>query len=396
MKKILLSLLLSVMLVNQFGFLHTESRQLLAEINGVLEQDPDLKQRMALEDESMKYYYDMIERSKIIAQKESMFDKLFAYFFYNMFPGAPLSAVFEGLVHLPAEKIPQLHALVKELAQKYNMPTPPIFLAGQNKLFNAAATSFVPSSAMVILGKKLLEEMTDEELKAVLAHELSHVKNSHVLKNLALISAFLATGVVLWHYASTWMFNEDKSFGQTLYSIFVPRELAHVLEIDKDRVNQELVLLGGVTVFLVVVATIIAKVSRMHEEQADRDAMRVTGDPAAFAASMKFIKKHVETKIEKLKEEQQFLHTKVDELELQSPWLAGWARSSIDNYVTDTIETLEASIDQDAGSHPSLNRRIAYGEEQEVSSREAVESEPQLFIKSSCQDSNLPIKLVQE
>jgi heat shock protein HtpX len=78
------------------------------------------------------------------------------------------------------EEAPRLYAIVEELAQKYDMPMPRLYVSPQPQP-NAFATGRGPKKAVVAVTQGILEVLDDEELRGVLAHEMSHVRNRDIL-----------------------------------------------------------------------------------------------------------------------------------------------------------------------------------------------------------------------
>jgi len=81
---------------------------------------------------------------------------------------------------LSEAEAPQVYRVVRELASRSRTPMPKLYLI-PTMTPNAFATGRSPSHATVAVTSGILRIMGEEELKGVLAHELSHVKNRDTL-----------------------------------------------------------------------------------------------------------------------------------------------------------------------------------------------------------------------
>jgi heat shock protein HtpX len=89
-------------------------------------------------------------------------------------------AMFSMQAHeVTAAEEPQLHAMVDRLCLMANMPKPRIGVA-ELDMPNAFATGRSPKAAVVCATRGIMNRLSDEELEAVLAHELSHVAHRDV------------------------------------------------------------------------------------------------------------------------------------------------------------------------------------------------------------------------
>jgi heat shock protein HtpX len=80
----------------------------------------------------------------------------------------------------PEDRSPELHAIVRDLAQRAGIPVPRLFLIPSEQP-NAFATGRNPKTAAVAVTEGLLQHMPPEQVRAVLAHEFAHIKNRDVL-----------------------------------------------------------------------------------------------------------------------------------------------------------------------------------------------------------------------
>ena len=102
---------------------------------------------------------------------------------------------------LSESEAPQVYRAVREIASREHMPMPKLYWI-PTKTPNAFATGRSPSHASVAVTAGLVELMGDEELKGVLAHELSHVKNRDTL--VMTIAAAIAGAIMFLARMAEW------------------------------------------------------------------------------------------------------------------------------------------------------------------------------------------------
>lgn len=156
---------------------------------------------------------------------------------------------------------PELHKVVDELCKESNLPKPKIYIIPTDSP-NAFATGRSKSHAAVAVTQGILKLLTKEELKGVLAHELSHIKNKDIL--ISTIAATIA-GVISY--------------------LAMMARFAAIFGGSRDRNNNILEL-----IFLAFLAPIIAliiqlAISRSREYLADSTGAKLvqSGKPLASA-----------------------------------------------------------------------------------------------------------------
>jgi heat shock protein HtpX len=106
-----------------------------------------------------------------------------------------------GAKPVTEQEAPQLYAIVRDLATRSNLPMPAIYLSPAAQP-NAFATGRNPHHAAVAVTQGLMQVVDEEELRGVLAHELSHVQNRDIL--ITSVAAAVALGITFMARMMMW------------------------------------------------------------------------------------------------------------------------------------------------------------------------------------------------
>ena len=163
---------------------------------------------------------------------------------------------------------PTLYAIVERLARRANMPVPRIYII-PSAAANAVATGRNPSHAAVAVTDGILQILSERELEAVLAHELSHVKNRDVL--IATIAAAVAGIISVAGHAAQWGLMLGGLGGRGSSS---------------DDRGGGLAALAWIIIAPIIALLIQLAISRSREYGADQSGAALTGDPEALARAL--------------------------------------------------------------------------------------------------------------
>ena len=182
-----------------------------------------------------------------------------------------------GAREVTPQEEPRLHATIERLAAMADLPKPKKIAMMDTHVPNAFATGRNPQNAVIAVTRGLMSRLNEKEVEAVLAHELTHVKNRDVM-------------VLTWASIIVIMagFLMQMLFWMSLFGGFGGGGRGR----DGGGGNAMLVMLAvyaGTIVIYFVSQLLIMALSRYREFAADRGAAVITGAPMQLASALQKI-----------------------------------------------------------------------------------------------------------
>lgn len=166
--------------------------------------------------------------------------------------------------HVVSEsEAPQLHGMITRLCAIADLPKPQVAIV-RSQVPNAFATGRSQNKAVVAVTTGIMDKLSPAELEAVLAHELSHVKNRDMA--VMTIASFIST---LAFYFMRYSFYFGGMGG------------------DRRRDGGSVILIWLVSIAVWIVSFILIRaLSRYREYAADRGSAIITGQPSVLASAL--------------------------------------------------------------------------------------------------------------
>ena len=160
------------------------------------------------------------------------------------------------------EEYPRLHEIVARISTNNGLPKPKVAMVN-SPVPNAFATGKSPKSSLVAVTTGILDVLDNDELEAVIGHELGHVRSRDVLV-LTLASVF---STVAWYLVRFGLFGGLQTRNRNTAG------------------TSAIVMLVAITTW-VVSFLIIRAISRYREFSADRGGAIMTGKPDKLASAL--------------------------------------------------------------------------------------------------------------
>ncbi|MDD3776360.1 MAG: M48 family metallopeptidase [Actinomycetota bacterium] len=176
---------------------------------------------------------------------------------------------------------PRVYFIVEGLSIAAGIPMPRIYVIEDNAL-NAFATGRNPEKGVIVFTRGLIDNLNDQELKGVAAHELSHIKNYDILLGTIIVVLVgmitIISNILLRSFFFGGRRRSSRSSGGVLSLV--------------------LLIIGVILILLSpLIATIIRlAISRNREFLADSSGALITRYPAGLASALKKISAQSEVK----------------------------------------------------------------------------------------------------
>ena len=194
------------------------------------------------------------------------------YAFIQYYYANSVAVAMTGAKEITKKDNPRFYNIVENLSITTGLPMPKVYIIN-DQAPNAFASGRDPKHAMVAATSGLIDIMDDKELTAVMAHEMSHVKNYDIRVSMIVFGLTCVIGLI-----------SDLAFRMMFYG-------------DRRRNNEG----SPVGYVLVAVAAVLSPilaslaqmaVSRQREYLADASAVNITRYPEGMISALKKLQSH--------------------------------------------------------------------------------------------------------
>ena len=193
------------------------------------------------------------------------------YTLIQYFAAGKLAVAMTGAQEISKKDNPRLYRTVENLAISQGMPMPKVYIINDPAL-NAFATGRDPKHAIVAATTGLLEALDDNELEAVMAHELGHVKNYDIRVSMITFGLVSAIGLLSDIAIRMLWFGGDRR--------------------DNNNSNPLILIIGIVIIILAPIVAMLIQfaISRQREYLADATGVLATRYPDGLVSALEKLK----------------------------------------------------------------------------------------------------------
>ena len=195
-----------------------------------------------------------------------------AYAIFQYYYASSLAVAMTDAKEITKKDNPRFYNIVENLSITTGLPMPKVYIV-EDKAPNAFASGRDPKHALVAATTGLIDVMDDKELTAVMAHEMSHVKNYDIRVSMIVFGLVCMVGLI-----------SDLAFRLMFYG-------------DRRRNNEGspmgyLLVLIAAILSPIVAAIAQMAVSRQREYLADASAVNITRYPEGMIGALKKLQAH--------------------------------------------------------------------------------------------------------
>jgi len=179
--------------------------------------------------------------------------------FFSYFFSDKMALAMSRAKPIEESEAPRLYQIVRELTTRADLPMPRLYMIPQDQP-NAFATGRNPKHSAVAVTRGITRLLSEDELRGVLAHELTHIRNRDIL--IQSVASAIGAAITYIAYMFMWFGNDD---------------------------NSPLSLVSGLAMVLLapIAASIIQlSISRQREFAADAGGAEICGNPESLASAL--------------------------------------------------------------------------------------------------------------
>ena len=196
------------------------------------------------------------------------------YAVIQYYASSSLAMAMTGAHEITKKDNKRFYNIVENLAITTGLPMPKVYII-DDKAPNAFATGRDPQHASVAATTGLIDIMDDKELTAVMAHEMSHVKNYDIRVSMIVFGLVCVIGLI-----------SDLAFRMMFYG-------SRQRDNEGSPVGYALILIAAVLSPIVAGIAQMA-VSRQREYLADASAVNITRYPEGMINALKKLQAHTQ------------------------------------------------------------------------------------------------------
>ena len=179
--------------------------------------------------------------------------------FFSYFFSDKMALAMSRAKPIDESEAPRLYQIVRELSTRADLPMPRLYMIPQEQP-NAFATGRNPKHAAVAVTQGITKLLSEDELRGVLAHELTHIRNRDIL--IQSVASAIGAAITYLAYMLMWFGNDDNS----------PLSLVSALA---------MVLLAPIAASIIQLS-----ISRQREYAADAGGAEICGNPESLASAL--------------------------------------------------------------------------------------------------------------